>query len=59
MLGPAPDPHAEDESTQRVVIRVPRHEGGALSAALREMSGVRSARKLPVVRVQVDPWSLP
>ena len=27
-------------------------------AALREVQGVRSARKLPPVRVQVDPWSL-
>ena len=59
VLGPAPDPLADDGATQRVVIRVPRSQGAPLSAALREMSGVRSARKLPVVRVQVDPWSLP
>ncbi len=59
VLGPAPDPVADDVETQRVVIRVPRAQGAALSSTLRQMSGVRSARKQPVVRVQVDPWSLP
>ncbi len=63
VLGPAPDPVADPASggtvTERVVIRVPRAHGGALSSALRELSGVRAARKLPLVRVQVDPWSLP
>jgi primosomal protein N' (replication factor Y) len=59
VLGPAPDPVADDAETERVVVRVPRAHGAALSQTLREMSGVRSARKQPAVRVQVDPWSLP
>jgi primosomal protein N' (replication factor Y) (superfamily II helicase) len=59
VLGPAADPVADDGETERVVIRAPRTHGAALSAALREMSGVRSARKQTGVRVQVDPWSLP
>ena len=42
----------------RVVIRVPRAAGGALSRTLVEMQGVRDARKLPPVRVQVDPADL-
>ena len=36
----------------------PRRWGPALSRALVEMQGVRSARKLPAVRVQVDPYAL-
>ena len=47
---------AEGES--RVVVRVPRAEGTALSLALGELQRVRSARKLDAVRIQVDPPSL-
>ena len=36
----------------------PRRWGAELSRSLVEMQGVRSARKLPAVRVQVDPYSL-
>ena len=43
---------------RRAVIRVPRSGGPALSRTLVEMQGVRSARKLPPVRVQVDPVGL-
>ncbi|HYO40868.1 MAG TPA: primosomal protein N' [Nocardioidaceae bacterium] len=43
---------------QRAVLRVPRAAGPALSRTLVEMQGVRSARKLSPVRVQVDPFSL-
>ncbi len=57
VLGPVPD-EGGDEGTERVVVRVPRRFGPDLSQALRAMSGVRAARKLPPVRVQVDPWSL-
>jgi primosomal protein N' (replication factor Y) len=39
-------------------VRVPRPAGSALSRTLVEMQGVRSARKLPPVRVQVDPVAL-
>jgi primosomal protein N' (replication factor Y) (superfamily II helicase) len=39
-------------------VRVPRAGGHALSRTLVEMQGVRDARKLPRVRVQVDPVAL-
>jgi primosomal protein N' (replication factor Y) len=42
----------------RVVVRVPRAHGIALSRALGELQRVRSARKLDPVRVQVDPPTL-
>jgi primosomal protein N' (replication factor Y) len=50
VLGPLPDGDEE-----RVVVRVPRRDGPALSAALGELQRVRSARKLEAVRIQVDP----
>ena len=55
VLGPVP--HGE-EGECRVVIRVPRAGGAALSAALGEAQRLRSARKLDPVRVQVDPITL-
>lgn len=68
LLGPAPVPAApgpvapaDAETTAppvRVVVRVPRALGADLSRALVEMQGVRSARKLAPVRVQVDPVML-
>jgi primosomal protein N' (replication factor Y) len=54
VLGPAPVDHGD----VRVVVRVPRAQGPALSRALLELQKVRSARKLDAVRVQVDPVSL-
>jgi primosomal protein N' (replication factor Y) len=53
-LGPVPVGDGE----QRVVVRVPRAQGLALSRALGQLQRVRSARKLDAVRVQVDPVSL-
>ncbi|MEP7091496.1 MAG: primosomal protein N', partial [Nocardioidaceae bacterium] len=53
-VGTQPD----EPSTLRAVIRVPRAAGDELSRTLVEMQGVRSARKLPPVRVQVDPVAL-
>jgi primosomal protein N' (replication factor Y) len=53
VLGPVPD-----EEQSRVVLRVPRAGGAALSRALGELQRVRSARKLDPVRVQVDPATL-
>ncbi len=47
-----------DEPQHRVVLRVPRAQGAALSRALVEVQGARSAKKLPPVRVQVDPVEL-
>ncbi len=66
LLGPVPAtddrPRAEGtdevEEQVRLVVRVPRAAGGALSRALVEMQGVRSAKKLAPVRVQVDPYAL-
>ena len=57
VLGPTPveaaGPH--DAEDVRTLVRVPRTQGAALSRLLREMQAGRSARKLPGVRVQVDP----
>lgn len=65
LLGPvpvrAPGPRAAasaEDDWARVVVRVPRGAGSALSRALGELQRARSARKLPPVRVQVDPASL-
>ena len=55
VLGPVP---VGDDDEQRFVVRVPRGQGAALSAALRGWQAGRSARKLPHVRVQVDPTEL-
>ncbi len=47
-----------DPPEVRVVVRVPRAQGAALSAALGEVQRLRSARKLDPVRIQVDPPTL-
>ena len=58
--GAAADPQGAllEEEQVRLVVRVPRRAGPDLSRVLRRMQGVRSARKLPPVRVQVDPLEL-
>jgi len=63
VLGPVPvdEPPGRPKPEQpqvRVVLRVPRTHGAALSRALVEMQGGRAAKKLEAVRVQVDPASL-
>ncbi len=55
--GPGPAP-SDAPPPHRVVVRVPRASGAALSRTLVEMQGVRDARKLPSIRVQVDPLAL-
>ncbi|CAN5322810.1 primosomal protein N' [soil metagenome] len=50
VLGPVPS-----GDHQRMVVRVPRLHGPALSAALLQMQRLRAARKRESVRVQVDP----
>ncbi|GAB2906802.1 primosomal protein N' [Nonomuraea fastidiosa] len=56
VLGPVP---VAGDGQERAMIRVPRPEGAALSAALKAAGGVRAARKTPdVVRVCVDPLDL-
>ena len=47
-----------DDGASRLVVRVPRAHGPALSRALGEVQRVRSARKLDAVRIQVDPMTL-
>jgi len=69
VLGPVPhsvvrrtgarqDPDPVEQSLVRAVIRAPRSSGPQLSRALVELQGVRAAKKLTPVRVQVDPISL-
>jgi primosomal protein N' (replication factor Y) len=62
VLGPVPvDPRlpaALHEETVRYVVRVPRSSGAKLSAALGDLQAHRSTRKLPHVRVEVDPAEL-
>lgn len=65
VLGPVPMPvgmrgpagsDTEPEDAERVILRVRRRDGPALSAALREGLTQRSARRLPgAIRVQIDP----
>lgn len=50
-LGPVP--LADGES--RVVLRTPRREGASLAAALKELQAARTADKLPLLRVRLDP----
>jgi len=62
VLGPVPvDPpqgRTPEEPQVRVVVRAPRSVGAQLSRALVEMQGVRDAKKMESVRVQVDPIGL-
>ncbi|WP_344311525.1 primosomal protein N' [Fodinicola feengrottensis] len=59
VLGPVAVSDAEDEDTERALVRVRRGAGLALAAALHQAAGVRSARKAPdPVRIQVDPSEL-
>jgi primosomal protein N' (replication factor Y) (superfamily II helicase) len=53
VLGPV-----DQGEESRIVVRVPRARGTALSAALGELQRVRSSRKLDAVRIQVDPPTL-
>jgi primosomal protein N' (replication factor Y) (superfamily II helicase) len=53
IYGPSPIGNEE-----RLVIKMPRDAAATLSAALLEFQGLRAARKLEPVRVQVDPISL-
>jgi len=47
-----------DEPTARIVVRTSRERGAALSRALQQLQAGRSSRKLPHVRIQVDPADL-
>jgi primosomal protein N' (replication factor Y) (superfamily II helicase) len=54
VLGPVDT--ADGES--RIVVRVPRAHGPALSGALGDLQRLRSSRKLDAVRIQVDPLTI-
>ncbi len=54
VLGPV----AVDADHQRVVIRTTRAHGAGLAQALQHLQAGRSSRKLPPVRVQIDPADL-
>ncbi len=56
VLGPVPLEQEQEQA--RFVVRSPRSSGPALSAALRDLQGRRSARKLPHLRIEVDPADL-
>lgn len=58
VLGPVPCGEGVDDDLARVVVRVPRVRGAALSRALGELQRARAARRLDPVRIQVDPPSL-
>jgi primosomal protein N' (replication factor Y) (superfamily II helicase) len=53
VLGPVPV-----DDGHRVLLRVPRPAGEALSHSLGDLQRLRSARKLDPVRIQVDPLSI-
>ena len=66
VLGPVPlaeddlrretgEPVVIEDAQARLVVRAPRAAGDALAVALGDLQRSRSARKLPHVRVQLDP----
>ena len=56
VLGPVPVPVRPGEpEAERLVLRVPRRDGPALAAALKDVQSARSAAKEPSLRVRVDP----
>lgn len=55
VLGPVPVDVRSTDSGERLILRAPRREGAALAAALKAYVAERSAAKLPLPRVQVDP----
>lgn len=58
VLGPVPVTTRDGAEEVRAVLRVPRHLGPELSAALGDLQRARSARRMAAVRVQVDPTVL-
>ncbi|NIZ89911.1 primosomal protein N' [Kineosporiaceae bacterium B12] len=55
VLGPVPVTARGGEELVRTLVAVPLAEGPALTTAVRELVAGRSVRKLPPVRVRVDP----
>ena len=59
VLGPLPVPEQPGRAPMvRSVVRVPRPESAALTSALKNVTTGRSVRKLPLVRVRVDPLQI-
>jgi primosomal protein N' (replication factor Y) len=60
VLGPVAVADGGDgpDAESRVVVRVPRAQGAALSRALADLQRLRAGRKLDAVRIQVDPPTL-
>ncbi|NAZ88210.1 primosome assembly protein PriA [Kineococcus sp. T90] len=59
VLGPIPLPPRPGAAEQvRTVVRVPRPASAELARALKAVTAGRSVRKLPVVRVRVDPQQI-
>lgn len=58
VLGPVPVDPRDPAVGERLIIRVPRREGAALAAMLKTYAAERSAAKLSMPRVQVDPMRL-
>ena len=54
LLGPV----ESDGESARLIVRTPRHLGGALVRDLQSLQAARSARKLTHLRVDVDPAAL-
>lgn len=52
VLGPVP---LDESGAERLVLRTPRAHGARLAAELKAFAAERSAKKLPVVRVRIDP----
>jgi primosomal protein N' (replication factor Y) len=46
------------DETARLVLRIPAARGPALSRALQHLQAGRSSRKLPPLRIQIDPSEL-
>lgn len=58
VLGPQPFVDDSGDERAHAVVRVPRTDGAALSAALKAAAAVGSAHKDPSARVQIDPTTL-
>ncbi|GAB2624441.1 primosomal protein N' [Pseudactinotalea suaedae] len=58
VLGPQPVLGEDGEERAHAIVRVPRADAAALSAALKAAAAVGSARKDPAARTQIDPSAL-
>jgi primosomal protein N' (replication factor Y) len=54
VLGPVP----LEDGAARLVVRVPRGHARGLTTTLKTLAATRSARKLPALRIQVDPYDI-